>query len=76
LDLMADILLNADGGLKRSHLLNKTGMSYKQFVKYINFLVEKKFLEEVQEEDSKIYFLSDSGGEPLNDISEIIKKLK
>jgi len=74
LDLLGEILLNADG-LKRSHLLAKTGMSYKQFVKYVNFLVEKEFLKEVKEENSKIYSLTESGGELLNDINEIIKKL-
>ena len=76
MDLMGEILLNADGGLKRSHLLAKMGMSYKQFVKYLNFLVDKDFIKEVKEENSKIYFLTESGGELLRDINEITKKLK
>lgn len=76
MDLMGEILLNAEGGLRRSHLLAKTGMSFKQFSKYINFLVEKEFIKEVKEENSKIYFLTESGGELLKDINEIVKKLK
>lgn len=73
--IIHDILLaiqQKGGKIKPTHLLYKSNLSYQRMNEYVKELMEKEFVEEVQEKDKKFFTITDKGDMFLQEYSKII----
>ena len=74
-DIMANILNTATGGAKKTQLMYKCNMSFKQMETYLNLLTERKLLKKRVHNGSKdliVYEITDKG----NSFLEVYHSLK
>jgi predicted transcriptional regulator len=66
-EILAKMLTVADHGALKTHIMYKANLSHKQLESYLEFLKAKGLLEEVVNEDGRIYQLTQKGNEFLKD---------
>jgi predicted transcriptional regulator len=62
-DIMANILNTATSGAKKTQLMYKCNMSFKQMETYLNLLTERKLLNKIHDgrKDRTVYEITDKG---------------
>jgi predicted transcriptional regulator len=65
-DILKTIRDGRNGKIKPTHILYKSNLSHQMMEEYLNELIEKKFVIEEKNENSKTYSLSQKGKEYLN----------
>jgi len=78
IDLIREFLMQTQDkdGIMPHRLQCKTGISHTLYKKYLPWLVKKDFICKKEEGRHKIYFITEKGSSLLEDINEIIKKMK
>ncbi|MGM5484525.1 MAG: winged helix-turn-helix domain-containing protein [Nanobdellota archaeon] len=69
LEVVKDILTsirNRDGRIKRTHILYKANLSHRMLDEYLNDLISRGFVEELEQKKGKRYRLTQRGHEYLN----------
>lgn len=64
LEIIRDILeviRNRNGKIKPTHILYKSNLSYVMMEEYLNELIEKGFIEEINEKNQKSYRITEKG---------------
>jgi predicted transcriptional regulator len=62
IEIMADILnLSASGLVRKTHIMYRINLSYKQTLCYLEELQSRDFLEEYTEEDTPAYRVTEKG---------------
>jgi predicted transcriptional regulator len=75
LQVIHDILKtikDKDGRVKPTHILYKSNLSHQMMDEYLNELIEKGFVVEQKEANSKTYSLTQKGQEYLNQYKLIV----
>lgn len=73
-DIIHKILSETKKGIKKTHLMYKANLSNKQLNRYLNILVEKRFVEKKGTlHNGKQYFLTNKGIRLLNPLTIFIK---
>ena len=62
-----------NGKIKPTHLMYKSNLSHTMLNEYLNELIKRKFIEEVQSENGKSYIITKAGLEYIEKYSSIIK---
>ena len=76
-EIIYDILSFAQDDIKKTRLLYRTNLSYNNFNKYLNFLIEKKFLgAKIGNPSGKMYYTTEKGKNLFDSIQDVIYKLK
>ena len=73
--IIHDILIaiqQKGGKIKPTHLLYKSNLSYQRMNDYLQELMEKEFVEELQEKEKKFYTITEKGDVFLQEYSKII----
>jgi len=55
IDIIADILDAADGGARKTHIMYRCNLSFKQLETYLNLLLNRRLLKMVPEESKSSY---------------------
>ena len=80
LDIISELLKLSKGGAKKTELLYQGNLSYVQLKGYLMFLMEKNILEERIEKNghgfSKMYYMTEKGGNLLVDINRTLSYFK
>lgn len=62
IEIMADILgLSLSGMIRKTHIMHRTNLSYKQTLCYLEELQTLDFIEECVEEDMSVYRITEKG---------------
>ena len=76
-EIIAQILYSAEKEAKKTQLLYDANISYTHFIKYFNFLLEKKFLKVKDQNHNRIiYQTTDKGEHFLKDINNILEQIR
>lgn len=81
-DIILDILraLSDEGGVaKKTHIMQKAYLDWRNFQKHFNFLLEQGFVgerEEEPEEGGKVYYLTEEGRNLLKGLRDIEEALR
>lgn len=51
-DIIANILRVSDGGAKKTHIMYRCNLSFRQLHAYLNLLVDRKLLRKVEQKES------------------------
>lgn len=78
LDIIKNFLANVNdaNGIKKTHYLHQLNTNFKVFTEYLDFLMDRGFIEMKMEENCNMYFITGEGSELLEAIEMIIDKLK
>ena len=75
LEIIQDILRSIrekKGVVKKTHVLYKSNLSHQMLTEYVNYLIEKDFIEEKEDKKGKKHFeLKDKGFNFLEDYEKI-----
>lgn len=52
IDIIANILRVSDGGSKKTHIMYKCNLSFRQLHAYLNLLIDRKLLRKVEKKES------------------------
>lgn len=72
IEIVAHMLSLAQKDTKKTHLMYQTNLCYRQLVYYMNFLLEKDFLENKNGNSGNCYCITDKGKEFLKSIEKVI----
>lgn len=76
-EIIAQILYSAEKEAKKTQLLYDANISYTHFIKYFNFLLEKKFIKVKDQNHNRIiYQTTDKGEHFLKDINNILEQIR
>ena len=78
IDIVADILDAAVGGVRKTHIMYRCNLSFKQLETYLGLLLDKGLLRTVWEEEKtsyKRFFKVTDKGQALLDAYQILKGL-
>ena len=76
-EIIFDLLSSAKQDIKKTRLMYKTNMTYVQFVKYLDFLLEKDLLEGRNiNEREQVYNITDKGKELIESLDTVLNYLK
>ena len=75
-DIIQKILSETRDGIKKTQLMYNANMSNTQLTRYLDILLEKKFITEKENGDGKKYHLTDKGTKLLDPLNEVITILK
>ncbi len=76
-EIIAQILYSAEKESKKTQLLYDANISYTHFIKYFNFLLEKKFIKaKDQNLNRKVYQTTDKGEHFLQDINNVLQQIR
>ena len=81
-DIILDILraLSDEGGVaKKTHIMQKAYLDWRNFQKHFNFLLEHGFVGEREEElegRGKVYYLTEEGKNLLNGLRDVEEALR
>ena len=76
-EIIAQILYSAEKEAKKTKLLYDANISYAHFIKYFNFLLEKKFLKvKNTNPNKKVYQITDKGEHFLININNILEQIR
>ena len=76
-EIIAQILYSAEKESKKTQLLYDANISYTHFIKYFNFLLEKKFIiAKDQTLNRKVYQTTDKGEHFLQDINNVLEQIR
>ena len=76
-EIIYELLLSAQDGIKKTRLMYKANMTYTQFSKYLDFLIEKDLLiENDSNSNGKIYNLTENGKKLLEPLDVMFTFLK
>ena len=76
LELIFDILLavqNKGGKIKPTHLMYKSNLSHTMLNEYLQELIKRKFIDEIETSEGKSYTITKAGLEYMEKYSAIIK---
>lgn len=76
LQIIHDILeavRKKEGRIKPTHIMYKANLSHAMLEDYLNELIEKGFIEEVEDGDSKTYKMKQRGFDYLNEYVKIME---
>lgn len=79
LDIIADILEASNGGTKKTSLMYRCNMSFRQLKYYLDFLLKKELLHKVSEDDNPnpgLFKITEKGKEFLkvyNGLKALVK---
>ena len=77
MEIIYDLLSSAQKDIKKTRLMYKANMSYTQFTKYLNPLIEKGLLgEKDSSPEGKIYYITDEGKKLLEPLHTVLTRLK
>lgn len=65
------VIRERNGRIKPTHILYKSNLSYQMMEEYLNELIEKGFILEVKNKESKSYAITEKGINYLNKYSVI-----
>ena len=75
-EILLQILFTAEKDAKKTQLLHNANISYTHFIKYFNFLLEKKLIEMKNENHlGTVYHLTKKGEHILEDINNLLKQI-
>ena len=76
-EIIFELLSSAQEDIKKTRLMYKVNMTYTQFTKYLDFLLEKDLIiEKNSNSDGKMYCVTQSGKELLEPINIMLRYLK
>ena len=77
MEILSEMLNATQNGIKKTQLMFHTKLSYNHFTDYLDFLLEKKFVE-LNEDNSKgkIYRSTEEGNSFLNEINSVLEYIK
>jgi len=76
-EIIYDLLSSAQKDIKKTRLMYKANMTYTQFTKYLNALMEKGLLDETNSNpEGKTYYTTDKGKELLESLHIVLTYLK
>lgn len=67
------VIQDKGGKAKPTHILYKSNLSSQMLKEYLNYLIEKNFLQQTKDSKSKFYTLTDKGYKYIEDYSTIKK---
>ena len=74
IEIIAQILISAKNKVKKTHLLYSTNISYTNFIKYFDFLINKGFIGEKDgNPGGKVYQITEKGEQLLENINKLFK---
>ncbi len=77
IEIIAQILISAKKQSKKTHLLYSTNISYTNFSKYFDFLINKRFIGEKNgNPGGKVYQITEKGEQLLENINKIFKYIQ
>ena len=76
IEIIAQMLKFACTETKKTHLMYKTNLCYNQLVYYMDFLLEKGFLDVKNGSNNNLYFITDKGREFLENIQKVIVQVE
>ena len=76
IEIIAHMLTLAQEETKKTHLMYQTNLCYTQLVYYMDFLVNKGFLEIKNGGQSNHYLITEKGREFLGNIEKVIVQVK
>lgn len=72
IEIMAEILeLSTPGTIRKTHIMYRVKLSYKQTICYLEELLSKDLLEEYTDEDTPVYRITERGRQFLNIFTNI-----
>lgn len=76
-DIIYIVLNETVHGIKKTQLMYNANMSNTQLNRYLDILIDKKFIEEREtQQQGKKYYLTDKGGELLDPLNQVISLFK
>jgi len=76
-EIIAQILFSAKNKVKKTHLLYSTNISYSNFTKYFDFLIDKGFIEAKDgNPGGKVYQTTEKGQQLLESINKMLKYIQ
>ncbi|HEX17227.1 MAG TPA: DUF4364 domain-containing protein [Thermoplasmatales archaeon] len=75
-EILADILRLAKDGAKKTQIMYQVNLSYSQLRNYLSFLRNRGFLDEIGEEQGRIYRISEKGLKLLENIDSVLSCLR
>ena len=77
LDIIYDILVSANGGVKKTHIMYKANLSYEQVHIYLGELIGKRLIsQDVSSSDGVIYRTTEKGREFLLHYTRLVEFLE
>jgi len=75
IEILNEILITAQKKAKKTSLLYNTNLCYNHFTEYLNFLLEKNFIDIKNEiRSGNTYHITEKGEKFLNSIENVIKQ--
>jgi predicted transcriptional regulator len=75
-EILLQILFTAEKEAKKTQLLHNANISYTHFIKYFNFLLEKKLIEIKNENQlGTVYHITEKGKNILKDINNLLNQI-
>jgi predicted transcriptional regulator len=68
-----DVIREKGENIKPTHILYKSNLSHQMMQQYLNELINKDFITEIQKEKGKTYSLTEKGFNYLNEYVKITK---
>ena len=76
-EIIAQILSSAKNEARKTHLLYSTNISYSNFIKYFDFLLDKQFIEVKNGNPvGKVYHTTEKGEHFLESINIVLKEIE
>ena len=76
-EILSQILFSAERDAKKTQLLYKANISYTHFNKYLEFLLEKDFIEAINKNDlGKVYHITEKGQHFLKNIDNVLQQIR
>ena len=77
LEIVHQILSLAQDDIKKTRLMYQTNLCYSHFLEYMDYLMDKEFLEVKNGNPvGRVYFTTDKGVKLLQDISVVLEDMK
>ena len=76
IEILSEMLSLAQKGIKKTHLMYQTNVSYSQLVYYTDFLVEKGFIDIKNGGQNNIYRITEKGKNFLKDVENLMDQIK
>ena len=75
-EILSQILFTAEKDTKKTQLLYKANISYTHFTVYLNFLLEKKFIEAKNTTNKgTVYRITEEGKHFLKNINNVLQQI-
>ena len=76
-EILSEILFTAERDAKKTQLLYKANISYTHFIKYLNFLIEKDFIEAKNvNQIGTVYHTTEKGEHFLTNINNVLEQTR